>query len=343
MNFCWLNELMAVDRSQFVVEDREKRLDEIANRLRQAREAIGVTQTEFASQISISRDRLASYEDGRAVLRCDVALRACRQFFISEFWLAHGSVNELQFKAGKKTDFSSDLDARLTMALAVELAALLCPPGCTFADGFDLHLRRAYSMRAAEQKGFPRIQLLPGQGPEYFINALSCMMAFWQRGLSQGQWGPFFASLVLNGQSTHRRVVEGKFKFAGLPTTHFLVEDPSSEILQPSPKKQGPKDNFVPRNDEGVQKQSEYFVPRNESSMEILLGRVSKAVAARGKKAALAKFLNVSPSRVSDWLHGNGEPTGKITLRLLEWVTAEEAEQNKSRGIAETPPRRKAH
>jgi hypothetical protein len=36
-----------------------------------------------------------------------------------------------------------------------------------------------------------------------------------------------------------------------------------------------------------------------------------------------------------------GKPTGKITLRLLEWVTAEEAGQNKRRGIEETPQRRK--
>jgi DNA-binding XRE family transcriptional regulator len=185
--------------------DYERQLAGIANRLRQAREGLGTSQTEFAAQISISRDRLASYEDGRAVLRCDVALRVCRQFFISEFWLATGAANEQQSKAQRTVDFS-DLDARLTMALAVESAALACPPGYSFADGFDPFLRQPYARLVAQQKGFPRIKPLPSDGPEYFRNAVDCMMAFWKRGLSPQQWETFFSSWVSSGQSLHAKI-----------------------------------------------------------------------------------------------------------------------------------------
>jgi len=195
---------MGIDRAPTLL-DRETQLADIANRLRQAREGLGATQTEFAGQISISRDRLASYEDGRAVLRCDVALRVCRQFFVSEFWLATGAANEQQLEAQRKVPFS-DLDARLTMALAVESAALACPPGYSFADGFDPYLRQPYARLAAEQHGFPRIKPLPSDGPEYFRNALDCMMDFWKRGLSPQQWEDFFSSWVSLGQSLHGQI-----------------------------------------------------------------------------------------------------------------------------------------
>jgi DNA-binding XRE family transcriptional regulator len=192
---------MAIIRPQSL-EDRKRHVDEIANRLRQAREGLGATQTEFGDQISITRDRLASYEDGRAVLRCDVALRLCRQFFVNEFWLATGSANEPQSRSKRKIDFS-DLDARLTMALAVEPAALACPPGYPFADGFDPFLRQQYSVLAAQQNGFPRIKPLPSDTPAYFKNALNCLVDFWRRSLSPQQWEKFFAAWLAQGQTLH--------------------------------------------------------------------------------------------------------------------------------------------
>ncbi len=194
---------MAIIRAQSL-EDRKLHVDEIATRLRQAREGLGATQTEFGDQISITRDRLASYEDGRAVLRCNVALRLCRQFFVSEFWLATGSANEKQAQSRRKIDFSL-LEARLTMALAVEPAALACPPGYSFADGFDPFLRRQYSVLAAQQNGFPRIKPLPSDAPAYFKNALTCMTDFWRRGLSPKQWEDFFAAWLAQGQILHRQ------------------------------------------------------------------------------------------------------------------------------------------
>jgi transcriptional regulator with XRE-family HTH domain len=66
--------------------------------------------------------------------------------------------------------------------------------------------------------------------------------------------------------------------------------------------------------------------------MKDLLARLAQATKARGKKAALAKFLKIPASRISEWLHGSYEPSGEITLRLLEWVQAGEAAQQKSPG-----------
>jgi transcriptional regulator with XRE-family HTH domain len=207
-----VNWAMAVTRVN-TFDDYEREQAGIANRLGQAREFLGVTQTEFAAQISITRDRLASYEDGRAPLRCDIALRACRQFFISEFWLAYGSVTEQKLTA-KETAIFSDLDAHLTMALAIEPIGLSFPPGVSFAQGFKPYLRQEYSKLAAEQNGFPRIKPLASDGPEYFTNALDCMIGFWKRGLSAAQWQTFFYDLVLGAQSLQRQIREPDSKLA---------------------------------------------------------------------------------------------------------------------------------
>ncbi|MGA2557107.1 MAG: helix-turn-helix transcriptional regulator [Verrucomicrobiota bacterium] len=187
------------------IKDREQQQAGVANRLWKAREFLHLTQQEFAGQVAITRDRLASYEDGRVPIRCDIALRACRQFFISEFWLAYGAADEQDLKSKKIVDVS-DLRARLTMALAVEPIGLSCPPDVSFVDGFDPYLRQQYLVLACLQMGFPRINPLPSDGPEYFSNALHCAIEFWKTGLSPTQWQSFFYALVVGGQSLHRQV-----------------------------------------------------------------------------------------------------------------------------------------
>jgi hypothetical protein len=73
---------------------------------------------------------------------------------------------------------------------------------------------------------------------------------------------------------------------------------------------------------------------------------LKRATQPRGKKTELAQFLEtrlrrpVPLPRVSEWLSGSVEPSGSVTLVLLEWVTAEEAKQ-KSPGSALTPPEQK--
>ena len=187
-------------------EDMERQRAEIAHRLRQAREGLRLTQLEFAAQISITRDRLASYEDGRAPVRCDVALRACRQFFISEFWLALGAVDEQQLKTRHKTAFAESLEARLSMALALDPLASACPLGISLAEGFEPYLRQQYSKIAATQNGFPRIIPLAADDAEYCRNALNCLIEFWKRGLTRHQWEIFFSLLNTAGRHLHGEI-----------------------------------------------------------------------------------------------------------------------------------------
>jgi hypothetical protein len=78
------------------------------------------------------------------------------------------------------------------------------------------------------------------------------------------------------------------------------------------------------------------------SKLSALMQRVKRATVQPGKKTQLSLFLEVPLRRVSEWLSGVRNPSGETTLQLLEWVAAEEAQQNKSPGSATNTARAKA-
>ncbi len=71
-----------------LVDQREK---EIARRVQLARERINWPQPAFATELEISRDRLASIEYARTPLRYPVGYRLCVVFDINPDWLANGT------------------------------------------------------------------------------------------------------------------------------------------------------------------------------------------------------------------------------------------------------------
>jgi hypothetical protein len=80
---------------------------------------------------------------------------------------------------------------------------------------------------------------------------------------------------------------------------------------------------------------------RAGDSLKALLVRVNRAASIRGKKTELARFLGMPLACVSAWLSLKRAPDGEKTLLMQRWVLAEEAQQNKNRGSASTPPRRR--
>lgn len=59
-------------------------------RLASIRTKLGFTQADFCWQVGIQRAVYSNYESFRTPLPCDIALRFCHQFLISEKWLATG-------------------------------------------------------------------------------------------------------------------------------------------------------------------------------------------------------------------------------------------------------------
>jgi hypothetical protein len=65
-----------------------------------------------------------------------------------------------------------------------------------------------------------------------------------------------------------------------------------------------------------------------------LLERLRLATAKRGRKTELAAWLGVPRQSVNHWLSARKEPSGETTLRLLNWVTAEEAKTKNPASVA---------
>ncbi len=79
-----------------------------------------------------------------------------------------------------------------------------------------------------------------------------------------------------------------------------------------------------------------------KSELPKLIARLRAATSERGRKSLLAAALGVHRQCVTDWLSGKQMPNGETTLRLLAWVTAEEAKQQQSPASGDTPAEPKA-
>jgi hypothetical protein len=82
-----------------------------------------------------------------------------------------------------------------------------------------------------------------------------------------------------------------------------------------------------------------FVTKKSTPRLDTLLDKVERLCK---NKSALARELGVSSQHIQKWVTAREyEPGGEITLQLLEWVSAEEAKQNKNRSRASTPLRRK--
>jgi transcriptional regulator with XRE-family HTH domain len=82
--------------------------------------------------------------------------------------------------------------------------------------------------------------------------------------------------------------------------------------------------------------------PRKNSYWKQLRRRVIAAVDEPGAKAKLARYLGITRQAVSEWIRRDDRaPSAEYTLRLLEWVAAEEAKQKQSAERALTRPAQK--
>lgn len=79
----------------------------------------------------------------------------------------------------------------------------------------------------------------------------------------------------------------------------------------------------------------------HDLDLDYLLRRARQLTRQRGCQTALAAFVRVPQSRVSEWLAGKCEPDGRNTLRLLQWVEQQERKQTKSPASGDTPAGRK--
>jgi transcriptional regulator with XRE-family HTH domain len=160
-----------------------KRDTEICLRLAEARERLGKTQKECASQIGLERSTFLNYEYCRTPLRFEIALRFCRQFIISEEWLAtgrfdaaHEQARRLGILRGAGTKQFDDIVLfRQCVDLLSEPAVLHLPPGALYSAVYDSTLGKLYRALISEFFHLPRICLSDADNPKLAVNLLTAL------------------------------------------------------------------------------------------------------------------------------------------------------------------------
>jgi DNA-binding XRE family transcriptional regulator len=153
----------------------------VCKRLRMAREFLGVTQSECAEQISMDRSTLVNYESTRSPVRWEFALRFCRQWIISEEWLATGQFQACHL-AAKKRGQTPDAEVeklifrRQCMDLLSEPITRTIPGGILFTAAYKDYLAPVYRQLVDRFFYSPRIILHETDNAEIGINLLKAAM-----------------------------------------------------------------------------------------------------------------------------------------------------------------------
>lgn len=267
---------------------------QVSERLRESRDRLRLSQSEFAAQVGINRQRLASYEEGRAPLRFDLALRICRQFIISEQWLATG-----------------EGDARAVMDLGAERLVSRIPADTSFAKAYDDYLGERYSQLVIENDGSLRLSIHPGDNFPYIKNLFLFMVERWSSLLREDEIAIFLMQLINVGVEIVRvRVQTGK-----LPDLKNVIDENGDEYIaglsEPATKK------------ERLTKAATTVSGSDMQGKWPALKRQLQAATEKTSKSELAKFLKVDLTRVSQWLtdaKSQREPGAEYALQMQDWL-----------------------
>jgi transcriptional regulator with XRE-family HTH domain len=277
---------------------------EIGKRLRSFRERRRIPRTAFALEIGISSERLATYEAGRARLPYVTYAKIANRFRINPVWLATGTgdpESALQFAdpvceppLSLRTSFSKAFEGFLNDPLGNDAREMESHVVALYAAAKDLN-----AILHKRRNASSRLALC--KNAQQLITLIQSTMPFLLDELERDT--------------------------AALPSSEV------SGIAAPV----GPHTPLLEENDDRFRKKDLTLsslssnVSGMKSPLQDLLARLENVTAKRGAKAALAAFLGVDRARITEWTSGAKEPGGDYALRLLEWVTAEEAAQ-KNRG-----------
>ena len=304
----------------------------------EVRNCLRLTQTEFAEQILISRESLASYEDARVPLKVGLALKICRQFIISEEWLATG-FGHFQDVFIKKTPFDMP-SSRLCVNLFGDDISKKLNKNMLFSRAFDEILLIRYEQLRLENPFAPRINMAAEESPSAFQNAFNYLLEVLLFTLDEPSQKKLLATLNRSAQ-----ILGGALWGAGgnekdatafesiiydVFLDHQALEEHYNLFLKREARKKTLGNDLTEAEINNIAKYVTSQLPE-------LLERVRKASSASGKKSELAKFLGAPLASVSRWLSGDREPGGEIALKMLHWVLHQERQIKKPGTVTAAP------
>ena len=281
------------------------RIDErqraICGRLRELRLRERFSQQHFGNAAGLTRNIVAAMETACSPVHFRAGRAVCSVFNVCQRWLAEGAE-----------------PYRGNIKIPAEIEAQI-GPRCLFSKAYDDWLRPRVLSALRDAWDYDSGQSLyqkaggtPQQSAAHYARHLQTI---WFEKLSIEQQQNLYRWLS-GGAAMFRQQLQG-----GAP--------PSVQDMAAAMEKIRSEINLL----------TDVSEFRNLSAMQLptlkeLLDRTREIVKPAGMKAALAVYLHVPPSRVSEWLADKYKPSGAIVLQLLKWVSDPEERQQKSPGSA---------
>jgi transcriptional regulator with XRE-family HTH domain len=271
------------------MNERER---QIAGRVRRVRYSNQLSQPRFADALEISLHRLAGIEYGRTPLRASIADKIGAKFDVSLVWLAEGR--------GRMNPCGGLISVVRPEIKPGELLSRACTSELKKAfQDHSFFSEFCFAAILTGVAGLPK-----GKNIERYLLGL-------HHAIDES-----FQDLPHEGREKLLNVmVRALASFAC--DRELGAEDPGQS--EHANSKNSPLQNLSETD------KYSHMGPLWPKFQE----RVKKATEQRGQKTALAKFLDVPLSSVSQWLSGDREPGGETTLRMLRWVELQQGRQSK--------------
>ncbi len=341
----------------------------ICSRLRLAREQLGLTQAEAANQLKITRERLLTYEYLRAPLRCDLALRFCRQFVVSEEWLATGMCSSMErsavahgFDPGIDWSVLGGIFFRQSMDLLAEPIVHSVPPNSLFSVAWERYLHPRYAELAMEFPYTPRIILSENPEPQVAFNLLAVLTHRWLQMLANEAlrfevdgWlvqRNFVRGIVETNAFLFRQLIAAELDILAFQqlVRHVVSEAPTRDVSTRAKAAQsGAPDAVLPGTETRPASQREIVVAYSATPLDIeLMAEASEigswsqlrellreSTTGAGAKAAFARDFGVSIQVLSQWLSNTSAPKADDALRLRRFLIQRSSKPNRPLAVAE--------
>lgn len=172
----------------------------VGKRLKAVRLEIGLTQGEVAAPLRISRESVAAFETGRLPMRYETGLRFCREFIVSEKWLATGKGEQRAYM---------DVISQVTVGMLL--------PDTSFHAAFKSTLRSIYEKNVTSKVG--RLAVLKYQDSEEYLAPTERFLALALETFKQ-QADPFAYIQMVSNICRFLRFIQEEHKEFGFITDH---------------------------------------------------------------------------------------------------------------------------
>lgn len=288
----------------------------IARRIREVRESLRLTRNEIATQLGIKLERLASYEDARVPIPFDIALDLCRQFLVSEKWLATGLTHLIAGGDNPKIAFG-DKGTRHCLWLKFQPESHDIQRDTTFSVAYASKLGVVFDRLALHYPFYPPIQFTRNSPPKMVANAAHFSIDSCAATLSDELKVEYLSGVIRVALAFHWELSRRGLN-KELPVAKAILEawgqcEVESRLAAASEKIALTKNSDFRKSFADM-----------KSVLKQLLDKVRTFTEPAGMKSKLAADLGVPQARVSEWLSGKHDPSGETTLQLLRWVELQE-------------------